>query len=158
LYEHAEWSVRGRKWIGDPTDIVNDFLGGWWRKLNRTVAPTYDVFRHGRFESYIKSTFSNLIENDHKRTRRIRKKEVSLEYLAQAALHYETGSPRLEGAIQEILALLTETQQAIFKLKAEGLRSRAIANMLEITTDRVEYEIKSVRKRLRPKARTFFDK
>jgi len=59
--------------------------------------------------------------------------------------------------VHAVVARMNELQQSIFRLTAEGRSNEQIAIELGIKTDQVEYAKRSVRSKLKPIARTFFD-
>lgn len=154
----AQRKVSEKTWIGSPDEIVDDFLSSWWQKLIRTTRTKYDVGRHRAFSRWLQRTFHNTVEGTLKKPRTIRKRERACEVELLNTPQRDTGVSDVHtDRVQAVMARMSELQQNIFWLTAEGRSNEQIAIELGIKTDQVEYAKRSVRSRLKPIARTFFD-
>jgi DNA-directed RNA polymerase specialized sigma24 family protein len=158
LQDFAKRKVNARQWIGDPNDIVDDFLREWWQRLTSAKTLHYDVARHRALPYWIKRVFLGVIEDLHKEERKISEMEVSIErHLHDVRAPGRVPITSFVTAMEAALGELNEIEKEIFMLKAEGRNAREVGTKLGIKQHRVENVIRAVRKRLAPKAPTFFD-
>ena len=111
----------------------------------------FDVQRYKKVRPWLIKIFIRTVNGRHRRTWKIRKKEVTGDLLK-----YDVAArPDIDGdfasgeRIRELRKHFTPLQDSIFMLQITGRNNQEIAELLGVKGTKVENEIKSARKRLR---------